>query len=91
MKYQEYELQMEPGSSLFLYTDGLAEAIDSDNRMFGTERILEKLNTGPSKSPQETLRSMKEAVDAYVQGMEPFDDLTMMGISYHGPMEGADS
>ena len=91
MKYQEYELQMAPGSSLFLYTDGLAEAIDSDNRMFGTERILEKLNTGPSKSPQETLRSMKEAVDAYVQGMEPFDDLTMMGISYHGPMEGADS
>ena len=85
VKYSEYELEMEPGSSLFLYTDGLAEAVDPDNEMFGTERILESLNAEPNRSPEELLRGMKEAVDGFVCGLEPFDDLTMIGFTYHGP------
>ena len=80
-EYHEYELSMEPGTSLFVYTDGLSEAIDPNNRMFGTERILENLNTEPDRSPEEILRGMKEAVDEYIEGMEPFDDLTMMCFS----------
>ena len=91
MKYREYELQMEPGASLFLYTDGLAEAINPDNQMFGIERILERLNAEPSNSPQQALQSMKQAVDAYIQGLEPFDDLTMMSLAYYGPSEQTDS
>ena len=87
LKYHEYELQIEPGSSLFLYTDGLAEAVDPDNQMFGTKRILEKLNTEPNRSPEAILCDMKQTVDDYVRGMEPFDDLTMMGITYHGPIK----
>ena len=87
VKYHEYELQMEPGSSLFLYTDGLSEAINLNNQMFGTERIVEELNTGPGRSPEETLRDVKEAVAEYIEGMEPFDDLTMMSFAYHGQAE----
>lgn len=78
-------ISAEPGSSLFLYTDGLAEAVDPDNEMFGTERILESLNAEPNRSPEELLRGMKEAVDGFVCGLEPFDDLTMIGFTYHGP------
>lgn len=85
MKYSEYELQMEPGSSLFLYTDGLPEAMNPDKLMFGTARILQDLNKEPERSPEKVLQSMSEAVDVYIQGMEPFDDLTMMCIAYHGP------
>ena len=85
MKYREYELPMEPGSSLFLYTDGLAEAVNPDNEMFGTERIRKTLNTDPTRSPGEILRSMKDAAEEYVRGLDPFDDLTMMGFTYHGP------
>ena len=91
MKYREYELQMEPGASLFLSTDGLAEAINPDNQMFGIERILERLNAEPSNSPEQALQSMKQAVDAYIQGLEPFDDLTMMSLAYYGPSEQTDS
>ena len=86
-KYHEYEISMEPGSSLFLYTDGLSEAINSDNRMFGTKRILENLNTDPGRSPEETLLNMKEAVVGYTGGMEPFDDLTMLSFAYYGSPE----
>lgn len=86
-KYDEYELLMEPGASLFLYTDGLSETINPQEKMFGTDRILEQLNTNPNCSTEETLTGMKEAVDKYIDGKEPFDDLTMMSFAYHGPTE----
>ena len=84
-KYTEYEIRMEPGSALFLYTDGLPEAVDGENRMFGTDRIQETLNTDPDMSPEAALRAMEKAVDDHVQGTEPFDDLTMMCLTYRGP------
>ena len=84
LKYHEYELQMERGSALFLYTDGLAEANNVDGEMFGTERILEELNTDPYRTPEEIICDMKEAVDEYIEGREPFDDLTMMSFAYYG-------
>ena len=84
-EYKEYELLMEPGASLFLYTDGLSETNDPEEQMFGTERILEQLNTEPDCSPEETLHGMKEAVDKFIKGKEPFDDMTMMSFAYHGP------
>lgn len=84
VQYHEYELQMEPGSALFLYTDGLSEAINVDNVMFGTERIVEELNTDPYRTPEEVIHDMKEAVAEYTEGREPFDDLTMVSFAYYG-------
>ena len=84
LDYSEYELSMDPGSSLFVYTDGLTEAVDPDQKMFGTDRIVEELNREPDRSPEEVLRGMKETVDEFVKGQESFDDLTMVGFSYHG-------
>ncbi len=82
--YGEYELQFEPGASLFLYTDGLAEAVNSDHQMFGTDRILEKLNIDPERSPETILQDMKKAVSDYTQSTELSDDLTLMCMTYHG-------
>ena len=82
--YHEYELQMERGSALFLYTDGLSEANNADNVMFGTERIAKELNTDPYRTPEEIIHDMKEAVDEYVGGRESFDDLTMVSFAYYG-------
>ena len=56
LDYSEYELSMDPGSSLFVYTDGLTEAVDPDQKMFGTDRIVEELNREPDRSPEEVLR-----------------------------------
>ena len=78
---------IEPGAWLFLYTDGLSETINPQEKMFGTDRILEQLNTEPDRSTEETLIGMKEAVDEYIKGKEPFDDMTMMSFAYHGPTE----
>ena len=87
MKYKEYTLQLEPGSKIFLYTDGLPEATDSNNTMFGNDRIVEVLNENPDLSPEETLRNMQKAVDNFAKEAEQFDDLTMMSFIYYGDKE----
>ncbi len=83
-RFREYELTLEPGCKLFVYTDGLPEATDNQEEMFGTERMLEALNSRPDCSPQEILQSVGEAVDAFVGSAEQFDDLTMMCLEYKG-------
>ena len=85
--YKEYELQLEPGSRLFLYTDGVPEATNAANELFGTERMLEALNRDPSASPKTVMKNVREAVDAFVQDAEQFDDLTMLCMEYRGPGE----
>jgi sigma-B regulation protein RsbU (phosphoserine phosphatase) len=83
-KYKEYELTLEPGSKLFLYTDGLPEATDAAGNMFGSERILSSLNEITEGSPEAVLGSIRKAVDAFVDSAEQFDDLTMMCVEYKG-------
>ncbi len=91
LKYKEYDLQLRPGSKLFLYTDGLTEAINSEKEMFGTDRILEVLNQAKDLSPEQIIETMKTAVNKFVNNNEPFDDLTMICVSYTGPSKQEDT
>ena len=88
MKYKDYELQIEPGEKLLLYTDGVPEATAADQEMFGTDRILEVVNGLNTASPAETLAVVRKAVDDFVGEAEQFDDLTMLCVKYMGQEEG---
>ena len=85
MRYQEYQLQLRPGDRLFLYTDGVPEAMAASEEMFGSERMLEALNRNTSAAPRQILEGVRGAVDAFVQDAEQFDDLTMLCVEYKGP------
>ena len=82
VKYKGYELQLEPGAKLFVYTDGAPEANDADNNMFGVERMLAALNSDPDASPEGILKNVRDAIDGFVAGAEQFDDLTMLCVEY---------
>ena len=84
IRYKDYELMLEPGTKLFVYTDGLAEATIGDGEMFGTDRMLEVLNQNPQETPEMVIAAMKSAVDQYVGEEEQFDDLTMLCLEYRG-------
>ena len=84
LRYDEYELRLQPGDKLFVYTDGVPEATDAENRMFGTERMLEALNEQGGAKPERLLESVRRAVDGFVKDAEQFDDLTMMCLEYRG-------
>ncbi|MBR5338078.1 MAG: SpoIIE family protein phosphatase [Lachnospiraceae bacterium] len=85
MKYTNYEIEMKPGSKLFVYTDGVPEAMNSQNELFGMERTVNALNMVPDSSPEEILAGVDNAVRDFVGGAEQFDDLTMLCIEYYGP------
>ena len=84
-RYKEYELQLQPGAKLFLYTDCVPEATDADNELFGTDRMIEALNEAHTASPDRILKHVWESVDAFVKDAEQFDDLTMLCLEYRGP------
>lgn len=84
MKYTEYELQMLPGSKLFVYTDGVPEATDPEENMFGLERTLKAVNACMDGTPEEILGSVEQSVAKFVKEAEQFDDLTMLCIEYFG-------
>ena len=84
MKYREYEIILEKGSKLFLYTDGLPEASDKDNNMFGIENTVKTLNENKDASPKELVRNIYSSVKGFVRDAEQFDDLTMLCIEYMG-------
>ncbi len=84
VNYKEYELQLEPGTKLFIYTDGVPEASDCDGRMFGIERMIDALNEEPDAGPERLIKNVRRAVDDFVHGAEQFDDLTMLCLEYLG-------
>ena len=82
--YQEYQLKLEVGSRLFLYTDGLPEATDTENRMFGIERTLKSLNEVKNGTPREVLDHVTKSVADFVGSAPQFDDTTMLCLDYRG-------
>ena len=87
-KYVNTEIQLKKGDSIFVYTDGVAEATDANNELFGTDRTLEALNAVPKDASQkEVLEGVRAAVDAFVKEAPQFDDLTMVGLKYYGPQD----
>ena len=80
MKYKQYEIQLDKGDTLFLYTDGVPEATDKDNQLFGTERMLAALNISPDSSPKQILENVRQETDRFADGAQQFDDLTMLCI-----------
>lgn len=85
VKYTDYEFTLNEGDSLFVYTDGIPEANNIDEELFGSERMLDALNMNPDASSKDIIANVKNEVDKFVGDAEKFDDLTMLCIKYKGP------
>lgn len=77
-RYNEYEVQINKGDTLFVYTDGVAEATDSHNELYGTTRLVDALNCNLNASCEETVKKVREDIDSFVGEAEQFDDITML-------------
>ncbi|MCR4850446.1 MAG: PP2C family protein-serine/threonine phosphatase [Lachnospiraceae bacterium] len=83
-KYADHEFELHPGDCLFVYTDGVAEATDSSNELYGTDRMLEALNREPDASPDKIIANVNEGINEFVKESEQFDDITMLCFRYFG-------
>ena len=84
LRFREHSFELHPGDRLFVYTDGVPEATNAKNELFGSERMLAALNTDPDVPPEQLLRNVRAAIDAFVGDAPQFDDITMLGFSYFG-------
>ncbi len=85
--FREHSFEMRPGDSLFVYTDGVPEATDAQNRLYGTERMLAALNRDPDAPPRSQIESLRKDIDGFVMDAPQFDDITMLAFYYRGKGE----
>ena len=84
MRYRVSELQLQPGDVLFLYTDGVTEATNAENELFGEERLLSAVNSREFDSMLELCAFVRGEVDEFVGNAPQFDDITMLALRYDG-------
>ena len=83
--YTAQETVLQPGESLFLYTDGLTEAKNESHELFGLKRVesgLQDCIKNESITPEKLIQAMTHRVNGFVDGAEQSDDLTMLAIQY---------
>ena len=78
---------MHPGDSLFVYTDGVPEAADSSEGMFGEERLTDVLNRYADAEPKELIGHVHDAIYRFMGSAEQFDDITMLCLRYYGAQD----
>ncbi len=84
IKYRKNELYLAPGDEIYLYTDGVTEATDNNNELYGEERLNKLLNSLHGLSGEEVCRAVKSDIDEFVGTAPQFDDITMLYLKYNG-------
>lgn len=82
IKPKAYEIQLEPGDRIFVYTDGVPEAINEEETQYGVDRLLDTLNKNKTVSMEQTLKAVSESVNSFKGSAEQFDDITMLGFEF---------
>ena len=80
IKYRQNELQLTPGDQIFLYTDGVTEATDKNNQLYGEGRLLETVNRNIVMDTRQLCEAVKSDVDQFVGEAPQFDDITMLSV-----------
>ncbi len=84
MRYKSGEFFLEPGDGIYLYTDGVTEAVNTENVLYGEERLLSVLNKNADESVSTVCEKVKADVDSFAGETPQFDDITMLCLNYNG-------
>ena len=84
IEHESYELKLQKGDSIFVYTDGAPDAADAKGEQFERQRLLDSLNKQCDRTPQEIVVHVREDIDNFVGTAEQFDDITLLCFTYHG-------
>ena len=87
MKYRAGSMTLEPGDKIFQYTDGVTEATNINNELYGMERLGAILNKVKAGTPHDILPAVKKDIDSFVGEADQFDDITMLCLEYKAKMQ----
>ena len=83
LKFKEHEFELGHGDVLYCYTDGVTEATNANNELFGNDRLIEALNNAPDENMESLCKGVKKSIDDFVGEAPQFDDITMLGIRFY--------
>ena len=83
-RFRNHTITLQPGDAVLQYTDGVTEATDANDELFGEKRLLDALHNAPSANPRELLPLVHESIASFVGNAPQFDDVTMLGLLYEG-------
>lgn len=84
IKYVTHEIQLSPADMLLLYTDGLTEAMNQENQLFGNDQVLTVLADQPPETAEQAIQVLMASVAAFADGAEQSDDITLLSLKYMG-------
>lgn len=87
MKYKGGSIVLEEGDKIFQYTDGVTEATNLSNELYGSERLKSVLNANSTATPCEILEEVKKDIDRFAGEADQFDDITMLCLEYKKKMD----
>ena len=85
LRFREYEMTLNPGDCLFQYTDGVTEAVNQKQELFGDKRLVMTLNTEQDLTPKELIDEVHRAIRNFSKGVPQSDDITMLCVQFLGP------
>ncbi|MEN6464533.1 MAG: SpoIIE family protein phosphatase [Syntrophaceae bacterium] len=85
ISHQTMKMSLKPGDLLLLYTDGITEAMDKENRLFSNEALLETVRACDYATPEDLINCIMNAVRQFTGDNPPSDDMTVLAIRYRGP------
>ena len=83
-RFRNRVIQLKPGDMIFQYTDGVTEATDAREELFGEDRLLTALNSAQTGELPPLLRHVRGEIDGFVKDAPQFDDITMLTLRYNG-------
>ena len=86
VRYRAGSLTLEPGDKLFQYTDGVTEATNAQDELYGMQRLTDILAVNADRTPREILPAVRADIDAFVGDAPQFDDITMLCLEYKARM-----
>jgi sigma-B regulation protein RsbU (phosphoserine phosphatase) len=84
LDYAEGALTLDQGDQLLLYSDGVTEAMNAEQREFGVGRLAEAFAESAATQPSDLVGGLLEAVDLFARGAQQSDDITLLALHYHG-------
>ena len=84
MPYKRYEMKLNPGDRILLYTDGVPESINSSTEAYGEDKLIEEYERTRKMSVEDSIHYIQKSVDEFVGEEEQFDDITMLVLEYKG-------
>ena len=85
VKYRMQEIQMQPGDIIYLYTDGVTEATNAEEKLYSEERLQMLLNNSQFENVKNLCETVTADLDKFVGEADQFDDITMLSVQYFGP------